>query len=339
MRKWLKKEKVPVSELEKHACLNCEYIFKGHFCPNCGQSVNEFDRPFGFIFYDFLGNVVAFDSRLWKTFLNLICRPGFLTKEFFKGKRETYAPPFRVYIFLSFILFLFLQIATSRSLTTALDYSFNDPSKAADSELLSGTDSLAVDLKVVDQPDNSKTVSFDIDWSKVLHQENLKASLSSIASQLEERLKVTDDEDSRRTLVVLIDICRSPDQLMTRILKYLSWAFFILLPVFALLFKLFYIRRKVNYIRHLVFSVHFHSFLFLVFALIIGVNLSFSGSWTWYLLFLLMLLPVYLFIAMKSFYGQGVFKVFLKGTLISILYNLIVLMAFSYVVMNAISNL
>jgi len=27
-------------------CNNCEHKFEGKFCPNCGQSVKEFEKPF-----------------------------------------------------------------------------------------------------------------------------------------------------------------------------------------------------------------------------------------------------------------------------------------------------
>ena len=41
---------------------------------------------------------------------------------------------------------------------------------------------------------------------------------------------------------------------------------FVLLPAFALLLKLFYVRQRRFYAEHLVFSIHLHSFAFLVIA-------------------------------------------------------------------------
>ncbi len=339
MKKWFKKEKIQFSDLEEHPCPNCNFVYKGKFCPDCGQSVSEFDRPFGFIFYDFLGNVVAFDSRLIKTILALMFRPGKLTTEFFKGKRASYAPPFRVFIFLSFILFLMLQITTSRSLTNVLDYSFKEAEVLADSVNLAKLDSVAFNIAIEDKEDSSKQVTLDFDLKKIVNQENLRASLLNVAGQLEERLKNTEDKEKRRTLLRFIDICRSPNQLVSRILKYLSWAFFILLPVFALLLKLLYVRRKKNFIRHLVYSVHLHSFMFFLFGLIVAINLIFKGDWTIILIWGLLLLPVYLVLSMKNFYQQSWGKTIVKSLLISFIYNLIVFTAFGMVVMNAFSNL
>ena len=52
---------------ETQVCKNCETQFKGNYCPNCGQSVKEVDKPFSIIFYDFLGNIFAFDTRFYKS--------------------------------------------------------------------------------------------------------------------------------------------------------------------------------------------------------------------------------------------------------------------------------
>ncbi|NQU87942.1 MAG: DUF3667 domain-containing protein, partial [Mariniphaga sp.] len=82
---WFKTKKEEPEALEIK-CGNCQTDYKGHYCPECGQPAKEFDRPFSFVFYDFLGNITAFDSRFYKTFLFLIIKPGFLTKEFFDGK-------------------------------------------------------------------------------------------------------------------------------------------------------------------------------------------------------------------------------------------------------------
>jgi hypothetical protein len=115
------RNRVPVDELETGKCLNCGYEFRGHFCPDCGQEVAEFNRPFGFVIYDFMGNFFAFDTRFFNTFKYLLFYPGFLTKEFFKGKRTSYSPPFRIFVFLSFVLFVLLSFLTNKGLEKDLE--------------------------------------------------------------------------------------------------------------------------------------------------------------------------------------------------------------------------
>jgi hypothetical protein len=46
------------------------------------------------------------DSRMWNTLVPLVTRPGFLSREFFAGRRARYLQPFRLYLVLSVIFLL-----------------------------------------------------------------------------------------------------------------------------------------------------------------------------------------------------------------------------------------
>jgi RNA polymerase subunit RPABC4/transcription elongation factor Spt4 len=91
-----------------------------------------------------------------------------------------------------------------------------------------------------------------------------------------------------------------------------SQAMFLLLPVFALLLKLFF--RRAYYLDHLVFTVHLFSALYFVF----GVMLAFETLADRYLafLFLQVLMLVYMvgyfIVALHTFYRQSWFKSALK---------------------------
>ena len=52
---------------------------------------------------------------------------------------------------------------------------------------------------------------------------------------------------------------------------------FLLMPVFALLLKLLYVRSKSLYIKHLVFSFYFHSFVFFILLVIDLIELTSIG--------------------------------------------------------------
>src|SRR5262245_51891783 len=52
------------------------------------------------------------DSRLWRTIRPLLLRPGFLTREFLRGRRARYLPPFRLYIVASVLFFLFASLGS-----------------------------------------------------------------------------------------------------------------------------------------------------------------------------------------------------------------------------------
>jgi hypothetical protein len=56
--------------------------------------------------HEALEGITHSDSRLWRTLRLLWFKPGRLTLEFIAGRRESYLPPFRLYLVLSLILLL-----------------------------------------------------------------------------------------------------------------------------------------------------------------------------------------------------------------------------------------
>ncbi|HKI89166.1 MAG TPA: DUF3667 domain-containing protein [Draconibacterium sp.] len=212
---------------ENVICKNCGTKFSGYFCPNCGQSVNEYDKPFSFIFYNFLGDFFAFDTRFFKTFVTLICKPGFLTKEYFEGRRVRYAPPFRVFIFASFILFFLLQIYTNRGLTTVLDSAFSENINVVlDSVSLSLADSVLTQAAVESGVAKNENVPVQIDTETFKDIRNLRGALDKLAVVFEQNLEKETNTEKKAKWREYIRLCRSPEQAMAKILEYMSWAFF-----------------------------------------------------------------------------------------------------------------
>ena len=60
----------------------------------------------GALFNDFLHDLTDLDSRVWRTLITLLLKPGKLTNEFIAGRRTFYLPPFRLYLVLSLVFFL-----------------------------------------------------------------------------------------------------------------------------------------------------------------------------------------------------------------------------------------
>jgi hypothetical protein len=319
-------------------CKNCETKFKGHFCPECGQSVRDYDKPFSFIFYNFAGDFFAFDTRFFQTFKTLLLKPGFLTKEYFDGKRVKYAPPFRIFIFASFILFFLLQVSANRGLDVAFDSSLNsDKILGSDSTLVAETDSTINITKQSINESGTNNLILKDEKEIFIGSGSLRQTLSKLATFTESKLDEISDDEERDALLKFIRLCRTPEQAIAKVLQYLSWAFFLLLPIFALLLKLVYIRKKHNYIKHLVFSVHVHSFIFIVLIFSTGLNIITSGTLFILTLVLFVLIPVYLIIALKRFYGQKFGKVILKFISVSIVYNFVFWVMLGIVFLNALS--
>ena len=346
IKKWFKPKSNNTSYV-KIICKNCETKFDGKFCPNCGQSVKDFDQPLSFIFYNFAGDFFAFDIRFFKTFIILLLKPGFLTKEYFEGRRVKYAPPFRIFIFASFILFLLLQIYTNKGFTTILDSTWSDENGLAidsvkwaeiDSILnvdiaISDSDSLLNEVDTVDESEMELNLNLDT----FRDTRDLRHGLIKLAVFLEETLKTETDLKKREKLNESIRMCRAPEQATAKIIKYMSWAFFLLLPIFALILKLVYIRRKQNYMRHLIFSIHIHSFIFVILTFIVGLHLIFANNLGVVSIILLLFIPVYFIIALKKFYGQGIIKVIMKFLTVSFLYNIIFWIIVGFIFLDVLS--
>ena len=89
-------------------CKNCNTPLKDLYCYKCGQkdrnllSVKE-------MFSEFTDNIFSFDSRFFITLKYLLLRPGYLTLEYWLGKRSTYLPPIKLYLVLSVLFFLLVS--------------------------------------------------------------------------------------------------------------------------------------------------------------------------------------------------------------------------------------
>jgi len=339
MGKWLDfvKKKIKNGKEVSHenvTCKNCGTHFSGNYCPECGQSVQDYDKPFSFIFYNFLGDFFAFDTRFFRTFGLLLIKPGFLTVEYFKGRRVRYAPPFRIFIFVSFIFFLLLQNFTNLGLTAVLDANFSDNEFIdLDSASMELADSILNEVIV----EVDSVHAEDLNSDSFQDTRDIRNGLNKFGLSLEKKLEKEEDPKERAKLKEYIRLSRSPEQAMAKVLQYLSWAFFLLLPIFALILKLAYIRRKQNYIRHLVFSIHSHSYIFIILTLLLGIYLVANVNIGGVIAILIISIPVYLILALKKFYGQSFGKVFLKFVVISFLYNIVFWVVVVFVFLNALS--
>lgn len=130
-------------------------------------------------------------------------------------------------------------------------------------------------------------------------------------------------------------MCRMPELLGSKILNLLSWAFFALVPIMALILELFYLRQRVRYIKHLVFSSHVHSFMSIVLIIISILALLFESGTDWIIFALLLTIPIYVFLAMKRFYGQQFKHVFLKFLGLGILYQFMLMVAIIVVLVRS----
>ncbi|MGE0018869.1 MAG: DUF3667 domain-containing protein [Draconibacterium sp.] len=328
-KRLLKPVEQPVAE--NTTCENCGTVFTGRFCPECGQSVSDFDKPFGFIIINFLGDFFAFDTRFFRTLKALILKPGFLPSQFFDGKRVPYAPPIRIFIFSSFLMFLLLQWQTSRIFNESLQNDTGSANYSAENdETLLNSNKTATQYETII---NDSVVIVDFDPLIFSSPTKLKQQLDHTIEVLEKNLESADNESEKKEIRQLIRTLSDPEMMVNKMLKLMSWAFFLLLPVFALMLKLFY--RRVHFVRHLIFSIYMHSFIFVVLIVIVLLGFILYNLASWPILIVLLTIPVYLIIAMKNFFGQRILAVLPRFVGVTVLYNLVFIFVLLFVVLNA----
>ena len=117
---------------------------------------------------------------------------------------------------------------------------------------------------------------------------------------------------------------------------------FISLPLFALILKLLYIRRKeYYYASHVIFSIHLYVFVFILLLSLIGlsqVEHYFDWNWINILLFIgAMYIFYYQYKAMCNFYRQGRGKTILKFLLLN--FTMMVLISLLFTIFSLLSLL
>ncbi len=91
-------------------CPSCHTEFKGRYCYQCGEKkVVESDFTLKHIFGEGFSFITNLDSKLYRTFVGLMFKPGFLVNEYLEGKRNVYMKPFQVFILASILFFIFLS--------------------------------------------------------------------------------------------------------------------------------------------------------------------------------------------------------------------------------------
>jgi hypothetical protein len=107
-----------------------------------------------------------------------------------------------------------------------------------------------------------------------------------------------------------------------------SLMMFIMIPIWAMLLRLFYIRRKWQFMEHLIFSFHIHSFIFFVWGLVMAfssVGHLVVRMWT-----MLAILTVYIYLAFYKVYEQGFIKTFFKMFLSFFVYIIVLSLVLTF---------
>src|ERR1700744_5125781 len=87
-------------------CLNCDTLYEGNFCPECGQRVKTHRVTFETVLHEIPHSFFHLEKGFFFTFKQMSLRPGQAIKEYLAGKRVNYLSPFAYLILLCTITLL-----------------------------------------------------------------------------------------------------------------------------------------------------------------------------------------------------------------------------------------
>lgn len=264
-------------------CPNCGEKITGTFCANCGQKQQELNIPLQHLLSDFLDSVFTLDSRILRTFTLLISKPGELTERFKAGQRIRFMPPLKLYLFVSLVFFFILTLSDVRIFKVS-----NSSQKNA-----------------VTTSGDISAIGFTVDTTET-PTDSISAESDSSANSMKEQFFSNLSKATKNPAVINTAIVHRMPQMM-----------FLMVPFFALLLKLLYLRQNRFYVNHLVFGFHFHSFAFIVFLVTL---LLFWLTGQQAVTILWMALPIYLFVAMRRVYHQSKKRTLLKLVALTVSY-------------------
>lgn len=121
----------------------------------------------------------------------------------------------------------------------------------------------------------------------------------------------------------------SAAQLIGYTVEKLPIVMFFVLPIFALLLKLLYIRRKRYYVEHIIFTLHIHSFAYLIFAISIVLLEALPNGTLYTIIGTFALLLLYSVLSFRNVYKQNYFKTLIKASMIGFTYSFVLLFTFT----------
>ena len=332
-------------------CANCGAPVIDEFCAVCGQERNTHRRSVKGLLHELFSEIVNLDSRILRTMVALLLKPGELALAFREGRTRRYIPALRLYLFVSLLFFLALSVTglaiIQLRLVTIEDVVNYDAHGNAfiKNPGFNPNDGDPYEKPVVRIPKDhitaaGKHYSFStqafffapVGGHRTALSKDERKSLSTLekmlgpgshASETAARPARPDhagDSFKKKIYDGIERIAADPAALNGPLTTWIPRALFLLMPLYALLLALFYLRHRRDFylVDHVIFSLTIHTFLFVALLIAAGLAQLLSGSAVAWLFFCAM--GVYTFLAMKKFYAQGWVWTTVKFTAVSFIY-------------------
>ena len=340
-----------VPPVESPDCLNCGTRLRGQYCGICGQRARNRLISLWELISEAFGDLLEIDSRLWRTLIPLLTRPGRLTRDYLEGRRARYMPPFRTYLVLSVIFFLVAFFDPRDDLGLLFE-----PEPEPTPEELAEQESEAEQAKqeILDELAREGIIVGDAIPAEQAAEvdEQGEEVIGEESGDLNTGLNIQIDDETGDCDIDGGDLDELPEWFKRRftperlqqvcervtadkgkvfgglILDNIPVALFVLLPLMALALKILYPLSRRYFVEHLLFVVHYHAFFFLmltlqiIFARITALLRVPEAIAILAIVAAAFYIPVYLFMAMRQVYGQGRILTFMKYIVLVICYSI-----------------
>ena len=273
-------------------CLNCNHVVEQRYCPNCGQENSVIRKSFYHLFIHFFEDLTHYDNSFWRTIFYLLFKPAAVTKAYTSGKRKSFLPPMRLYIFTSFVTFLLISLFPAENVKNTFTNAKNKVE-----QVVPTLDSLKIEEKGVDgltkigvisQKEND-TIKKLLQDTKDIDPKNITdfgydgtKELDSIQKHGTKKAKVGKTEYwfLKKWLAVKEENTNKEivEKFGQSYIGNLPKVLFIYMPVFAFLLWIFHNKKKWYFYDHGIFTLHFFSFLLLMILLLFFIDKLFDLS-------------------------------------------------------------
>lgn len=249
---------------EDKTCLNCRHVVEQKFCPNCGQENTDSRKTFHHLFVHFFEDLTHYENAFWKTIKNLLFKPSTLTKEYLSGKRLSYLAPVRLYIFISFITFLLIALFPSK-ITEDLAKSDKEITSnfenANTKETKNWKEKSYLKSKALDKSYFQLKTMKEIDSIQKYGKEEEK--LSDFQYWIYEKATHVTEKNTKKEII---------EKFIESFIHNIPKTLFIIMPFFAFFLWIFHNKKRWYYFDHGIFTLHYFSFLLLIFLLLFIIN-------------------------------------------------------------------
>ena len=336
-----------------HPCPNCGKPMIGAYCAVCGQERDTHRRSVWGLVKVFVEDLASWDSRILRTGWALVSKPGELASAFREGRTQRYLPALRLYLFVSLIFFLVLGIGNIAILQLVVEatpvkitwingkpfvpnpaYDPDDPDTHFTSKFM------PMSKERASQPGVHYEYSTKVYFFAPIGAYHVNLSPEARAKLSKANFEIGDDTPKkgadpakvkqaaavkswieRHVFDGLQRLAANPAALNDGLTAWIPRVLFLLLPLYAALLALFYIRQRKQFyfVDHLIFSLSIHTFAFVLLMLAAGAAQIWpdNNAVAWGAL---VIGGVYALIATRNFYHQNWFWTVVKFGAVSFFY-------------------